>query len=213
MCSERTSVFTGWNVPMPTWSVRKACGIALSSSGVKWRPAVGLREDGLVARVVLRVGGAEHVGRNGKLAAREIDLVTGLDYALAGRCDFDHLQAGAAGIDFCPDAHASTGFHEAFPTAWHDLLEKKQFDATVLAVHACADDLGIVEHDEVARAHIRRKIREHAVRDRPRGAVEHEHARGVAPRERPRGDQLAGQLEIVIGKPVHGLPAFTFSRA
>ena len=109
--------------------------------------------------------------------------------------DADHL----ADMHQRADPHFAPRLHETFPRILADHFEEEQLDAPIIGIDAGRDDARVVQHHEVARAHIAWEVAKAAMLDRLRLAMQHHHARVFAVRGRVPRDQFVGQRVIVIG--------------
>ena len=96
-------------------------------------------------------------------------------------------------------AHFAAGFDQAFPAPVAEGLEQEHFDPFVVGEKPGFDDLGIVEHGQVAGLEIAGQVAKMAVFDHATGAIDHHHARGVAFGQRTAGNERLGQVKIIIG--------------
>ena len=190
VCSARFSVLTGWKVPAPTCSVTLARRTPRASSSRQQRLVEMQRrrrrrhrarvpgEDGLVALDVLRRVAVLDVGRQRHMA---MPLHQGMGIVAEGEPEQRAVGVGPAALQGGGEAalHGQRRAHRRLLAHLHvrgDLVVAQhaldqQFGLAagrLLAEQARLHDLGVVEHQQVARLEQRRAGRERC--DRPAAA-------------------------------------------
>ena len=80
------------------------------------------------------------------------------------------------------------------------MLEQEKLDARVLRQQPRGNDLRVVQHKQVVRGEKFGELAELVVAERLRSPIHDQHPRGIPLGRGARGDELPGQLEIVIGQ-------------
>ena len=120
--------------------------------------------------------------------------------------DFRHNGVVLAEIELIANSDFTRGVYEHVPQAQFliELTQQEHLDACagflLVAVEACGEDLGVVEHEDVVLVEEVEDILEHAVFNLARLAVEHHHAAFVSMRRGILGNLLLRQVELKLGK-------------
>ena len=101
------------------------------------------------------------------------------------------------------DACSLAGFDKTFPSIQFVLTEKQQLDKCLLPalyvpIHACGNDLGIVDNQHISLAKIIKDVIEMAVRDALLLSIEHHQARGISLFHRVLRNELLRKVIIKI---------------
>ena len=107
------------------------------------------------------------------------------------------------------NARTLAGLDKTFPSIQFVLTEQEQFDQCLnpsldVTVHACGNDLGVIDNKHVTLAKIIKDVIKMAVRDAFCRSIQHHQARGVALFHRVLRNQLLGQMIVKIRRAQFG---------
>ena len=120
--------------------------------------------------------------------------------------NFRHNGVVLAEIELVANSYFTRGVYEHVPKAQFlvEFAQQEHFDSCagflLVAVEACGEDLGVVEHEDIVLVEEVEDILEHAVLYLARLAVEHHHAAFVSMRRGILGNLLLRQVELKLGK-------------
>ena len=174
-------------------------------------------KDALEALQVFRLALAAYEAGNGRFAEgveRTLELVVVAVVEEAERAasargvvdDFRHNGVVLAEIELVANSYFSRGIYQHVPQAQFlvEFAQQEHFDPCagflLVAVEACGEDLGVVEHENVVLVEEVEDILEHAVLYLARLAVEHHHAAFISMRRGILGDLLLRQVKLKLGE-------------